>query len=140
MGTLAAVGSARADEVALELGPGRPVRQHEPAVRGGVGSSENRVPDCGGGCRADPALHWTGDRLLEEIGEGGSISQAGRALGMSYRRAWLLVDGLNHCFQRPVVRTNPGGWGGSVLTEFGADLVRKYRAIEREAREGPTER
>jgi len=71
-------------------------------------------------------------RLLEEIGRGGSISQAGRSLGMSYRRAWLLIDDLNRCFRQPVVRAKSGGsqGGGAVLTEFGAGLVRDYRAIE----------
>jgi molybdate transport system regulatory protein len=71
-------------------------------------------------------------RLLEEIDRGGSISQAGRNLGMSYRRAWLLIDDLNRCFRQPVVRAKSGGsqGGGAVLTEFGVELVRDYRAIE----------
>jgi molybdate transport system regulatory protein len=71
-------------------------------------------------------------RLLEEICRRGSISQAGRTLGMSYRRAWLLIDDLNRCFRQPVVRAKSGGWqgGGAVLTEFGFGLVRDYRAIE----------
>jgi molybdate transport system regulatory protein len=71
-------------------------------------------------------------RLLEEIGRGGSISQAGRSLGMSYRRAWLLIDDLNRCFRHPVVRAKSGGsrGGGAALTEFGAGLVQDYRAIE----------
>lgn len=71
-------------------------------------------------------------RLLEEIGRDGSISQAGRSLGMSYRRAWLLIDDLNRCFRQAVVRAKIGGsqGGGAVLTEFGTQLVRDYRAIE----------
>jgi molybdate transport system regulatory protein len=71
-------------------------------------------------------------RLLEEIGRGGSISQAGRSLGMSYRRAWLLIDDLNHSFRQAVVRAKTGGTqgGGAELTEFGSQLVRDYRAIE----------
>ena len=71
-------------------------------------------------------------RLLEEIDRTGSISQAGRALGMSYRRAWLLIDDMNQCFQHAVVSAKPGGsrGGGAVLTEFGAGLVRDYRSIE----------
>jgi molybdate transport system regulatory protein len=71
-------------------------------------------------------------RLLEEIGKGGSISQAGRALGMSYRRAWLLIDDLNRSFRQAVVQAKTGGsqGGGAVLTEFGSQLVRDYRAIE----------
>jgi molybdate transport system regulatory protein len=71
-------------------------------------------------------------RLLEEIDRGGSISQAGRTLGMSYRRAWLLIDDLNRCFRRPVVQAKSGGsqGGGAALTKFGVELVRDYRAIE----------
>jgi molybdate transport system regulatory protein len=71
-------------------------------------------------------------RLLEAIERTGSISQAGRSLGMSYRRAWLLIDDMNQCFRHPVVNARPGGsqGGGAVLTEFGAELIRDYRAIE----------
>jgi len=71
-------------------------------------------------------------RLLEAIDRTGSISQAGRALGMSYRRAWLLVDDLNRCFRQPVVSTKPGGarGGGAALTRFGHRLIERYRAIE----------
>ena len=71
-------------------------------------------------------------RLLEAIDRTGSISQAGRALGMSYRRAWLLIDDMNQCFRHAVVTAKPGGsqGGGAVLTEFGTELVCDYRAIE----------
>jgi molybdate transport system regulatory protein len=74
-------------------------------------------------------------RLLEAIGKTGSISQGGRALDMSYRRAWLLVDDMNRCFREPVVTTQPGGaqGGGAVLTDFGKNLIAKYRAIEVQA-------
>jgi molybdate transport system regulatory protein len=74
-------------------------------------------------------------RLLEAIGKTGSISQAGRALDMSYRRAWLLVDDMNRCFREPVVTTQPGGvqGGGAALTPFGLELIEKYRAIESRA-------
>jgi molybdate transport system regulatory protein len=74
-------------------------------------------------------------RLLEAIGKTGSISQAGRSLGMSYRRAWLLIDDLNRCFRAPVVVTRPGGarGGGAKLTQFGIKLIEKYRAIESQA-------
>lgn len=74
-------------------------------------------------------------RLLELVGEQGSISAAGRAIGMSYRRAWLLLDELNRSFPDPVIRARPGGrsGGGAVLTPFGTHLVASYRAIERDA-------
>ena len=73
--------------------------------------------------------------LLEAIRDTGSISQAGRSLGMSYRRAWLLVDDMNRCFREPVVTAQPGGsqGGGAALTEFGVKVIQKYRAIETEA-------
>jgi molybdate transport system regulatory protein len=79
-------------------------------------------------------------RLLETIRDCGSISQAGRSLGMSYRRAWLLVDSLNHCFRRPVVVTKPGGQhgGGTSLTAFGAALIHHYRTIEAKAHAAST--
>ena len=74
-------------------------------------------------------------RLLELIGEHGSISAAGRAMGMSYRRAWLLVDSLNHAFKEPVVLTQLGGsgGGGAALSGFGQAVVDHYRAMEHEA-------
>lgn len=72
-------------------------------------------------------------RLLEAIDDRGSISRAGRALGMSYRRAWMLIDNLNRTFRRQVVTARPGGerGGGAHLTPFGRTLVARYRAIER---------
>ena len=71
-------------------------------------------------------------RLLELIDTAGSISAAGRAMDMSYRRAWLLVEELNHLFREPVATTKLGGksGGGAALTPFGHSLVRHYRAIE----------
>ena len=74
-------------------------------------------------------------RLLELIGETGSISAAGRAMNMSYRRAWLLVDNLNRAFAEPVVATQLGGrsGGGAQLTSLGEAIVGHYRAMEREA-------
>jgi molybdate transport system regulatory protein len=74
-------------------------------------------------------------RLLEAIDKSGSISQAGRALGMSYRRAWLLIDDMNRCFREPVASTQPGGsrGGGATLTAFGRKLVGDFRAMERDA-------
>ena len=74
-------------------------------------------------------------RLLEAIASTGSISRAGRALGMSYRRAWLLVDDMNRSFRAAVVVTRGGGakGGGAALTAFGRELIEKYRAIEARA-------
>jgi molybdate transport system regulatory protein len=71
-------------------------------------------------------------RILELIGETGSISAAGRAMKMSYRRAWMLVDELNRMFRDPLVEARPGGvhGGGARLTEAGSDVVRRYREIE----------
>jgi molybdate transport system regulatory protein len=84
---------------------------------------------------ADRALGPGKIRLLEAIAKTGSISRAGRALGMSYRRAWLLVDDMNRSFRAPVVTTQPGGakGGGAALTSFGLELIEKYRAIETRA-------
>ena len=74
-------------------------------------------------------------RLLELIDSCGSISAAGRQMGMSYRRAWLLVDSLNRCFREPLVAAQVGGvkGGGAALTAFGRRVVAHYRAIERAA-------
>lgn len=74
-------------------------------------------------------------KLLELVGESGSISAAGRAMGMSYRRAWTLIDGLNRSFRSPVVTTQPGGarGGGAALTALGHDVIARYRAAERAA-------
>jgi len=75
-------------------------------------------------------------RLLEAIRDSGSISRGGRIMGMSYRRAWLLIDDLNRTFRRTVVTARPGGekGGGARLTPFGLALIDRYRAIERRAR------
>lgn len=78
---------------------------------------------------------WLGPgkiELLEAIGSTGSISAAGRTLGMSYRRAWLLVDAVNRLFKRPVVLAAAGGshGGGAELTDFGRALIAAYRRIE----------
>jgi molybdate transport system regulatory protein len=74
-------------------------------------------------------------RLLEAIRDTGSITKAGAALSMSYRRAWLLVDDMNNCFREPVIAAQVGGshGGGAVLTPFGRRLIDQYRAIEGEA-------
>jgi molybdate transport system regulatory protein len=73
--------------------------------------------------------------LLDAIAQSGSISAAARALGMSYRRAWLLVETMNECFKAPLVETATGGQhgGGAQVTDLGREVVRRYRAMERKA-------
>ena len=84
--------------------------------------------DLGGGLRIGPGKVV----LLEAIGRSGSISAAGRALKMSYRRAWELVEELNRVMGCPVVETAAGGagGGGARLTPAGEAVIRQYRAIE----------
>jgi molybdate transport system regulatory protein len=73
--------------------------------------------------------------LLEAIAEHGSISAAARALRMSYRRAWVLADQLNHLFARPLIDSAHGGegGGGAKLTPLGIEVVARYRRIEQAA-------
>ena len=73
--------------------------------------------------------------LLENIHACGSISAAGRAMDMSYKRAWDLVDEINRICRQVAVQRQTGGkkGGGAVLTPFGISLVARYRKIERDA-------
>ena len=73
--------------------------------------------------------------LLETIGREGSISAAARAMGMSYRRAWLLIDTMNRMFREPVVLARPGRVSGrsAEVTPWGARLVAAYREAEAKA-------
>jgi len=73
--------------------------------------------------------------LLEAIERTGSISAAARSLGMSYRRAWLLVDTMNQSFKSPVVETLTGGQrgGGARVTELGHDVLTRYLAMDAKA-------
>ncbi len=73
--------------------------------------------------------------ILEAINETGSISAAGRKLGMSYRRAWLLVDQMNQYFKESVVQAATGGaqGGGTTLTPTGIEVITLYRTIEQQA-------
>ena len=70
--------------------------------------------------------------LLEHIDRCGSISAAARAMGMSYRRAWLLVDAMNRNFRAPLVASSPGGsgGGGAHITDEGRTLIAHYRALQ----------
>lgn len=70
--------------------------------------------------------------LLDAIVAEGSISGAGRRLGMSYRRAWQLVDLMNRCWIAPLVDTSPGSarGGGAKLTAEGQDILASYRALQ----------
>jgi molybdate transport system regulatory protein len=82
-------------------------------------------------CGADIAIGPGKADLLEAIQTCGSISAAARSLGMSYRRAWLLVETMNRCFQEPLVATLAGGrhGGGARLTASGEQVLRAYREL-----------
>jgi molybdate transport system regulatory protein len=74
-------------------------------------------------------------RLLESIRDTGSISAAARDMRMSYKRAWVLLDSMNRAFTEPVISAAPGGLrgGGASLTEFGAEVLERYRRIDDQA-------
>jgi molybdate transport system regulatory protein len=76
--------------------------------------------------------------LLERVGRLGSIRKAAASMDMSYRKAWLLLKGLQQTFGGPVVVTETGGatGGGARLTELGSRLVASFRAIEKSAARG----
>jgi len=76
--------------------------------------------------------------LLEAIQRTGSISAAGRDLGMSYRRAWMLVDTMNRCFEAPLVETHPGGGknAGARVTVEGERALAAYRALSTQVEGG----
>lgn len=79
--------------------------------------------------------HWLGPgkaQILELIAETGSISAAGRRMGMSYKRAWMLVETLNTMFGAPLVESARGGaqGGGAHLTELGTEVAALFRRIE----------
>lgn len=76
--------------------------------------------------------------LLQAIAETGSIAAAGRRIGMSYKRAWQLVDVLNRDFAAPLVSASRGGarGGGAALTPLGAEVLAAYRALEAQAAAG----
>ena len=82
-----------------------------------------------------PAIGPGKAELIERIGKTGSISGAARAMGMSYRRAWQLVEALNRDFREPIVTTAIGGTrgGGAHVTPFGRRVVAAFRAMEGKA-------
>lgn len=75
--------------------------------------------------------------LLELISQTGSISAAGKAMGMSYKRAWSLVQALNDGFGAPLVETSRGGsaQGGATLTALGREVLERYRHMQQATRE-----
>ena len=77
-------------------------------------------------------------RLLEKVGELGSISAAARQMGMGYRRAWFLITSLQQGFDAPLIETERGGntHGGATITELGKELVRRFNAHEVEIQSG----
>ena len=74
-------------------------------------------------------------RLLDAIMDSGSISEAARRMGMSYRRAWTLVEAMNRDFLHPLVQTSAGGagGGGARVTGWGAQALARYREMEEKA-------
>ena len=82
-------------------------------------------------CGAEIAIGPGKADLLDAIRQTGSISAAARSLGMSYRRAWLLVETMNRCFKEPLVSTLAGGrhGGGTQLTAMGEQVLRRYREL-----------
>jgi molybdate transport system regulatory protein len=82
-----------------------------------------------------PAIGPGKAELIERVAHTGSISAAARAMGMSYRRAWQLVESLNRDYRQPVIRTAVGGrrGGGAHVTPFGKRVVARFRAMEEKA-------
>ena len=83
----------------------------------------------------EPAMGPGKAALIEQIDAAGSISAAARAMNMSYRRAWQLVEAINASFREPVVVTATGGkrGGGARVTDYGRALVASFHAMEHKA-------
>jgi molybdate transport system regulatory protein len=108
-----------------------PKKKQKSEESAAAGDRLNIRIDLAGGLRIGPGKV----AVLEEIARSGSISAAGRALRMSYRRTWELVEELNTGLGAPVVETAAGGsgGGGTVLTPAGKAVIERYRAIEMDA-------
>ena len=100
----------------------KPRRSHPPALRGPV------WVEAGKGV----AMSDAGADLLEQIAVCGSLSEAARRLGFSYRRAWMLLDAMNRRWHAPLVSTAVGGrrGGGARVTELGSAVLRGYRDLQ----------
>jgi molybdate transport system regulatory protein len=83
-------------------------------------------------CGGDFAIGPGKADLLAAIAATGSISAAGRQLGLSYRRTWLMVDTMNRCWREPLVATAHGGsrGGGATLTGLGTSVLARYRDLD----------
>jgi molybdate transport system regulatory protein len=111
--------------------PGRPrnSRRPEPSAKRGPRQIKGRIwVEVGG----KPAINDAAADLLEQIAACGSLSEAARRLGFSYRRAWMLLNGVNQRWPTPLVLTAIGGrrGGGAVLTETGRHVLRTYRDLQ----------
>lgn len=74
-------------------------------------------------------------KLMETLCQTGSISAAARRIGMPYKKAWMLLDGMNQAFTEPVITAAPGGagGGGATLTAFGAEVLERYQRLAKQA-------
>jgi molybdate transport system regulatory protein len=125
-------------DIALEATPPRkPSKASSPGVErpkkktAKAGSSIKLQIDFPGGVRLGPGKV----ALLEAIDSAGSLSRAAAEIGMSYRRAWLFMQQINQAFDQAAVSTPEHGHGGgpAKLTDFGRELIRQYRSIEKKA-------
>jgi molybdate transport system regulatory protein len=118
--------------------PRKKSRRGEPvsAESSGADAASPGVPQIRGRIAIEigdrPALGEAGADLLEQISISGSLSEAARQLHYSYRWAWLLVDGMNHAWEQPLVTTATGGkrGGGAQLTDFGRNVLSAYRQLQ----------
>src|SRR5215475_7182258 len=104
------------------------MRETLPTACGGMATARLRVSIV---FESGARIGYGEAKLLESIRDTGSISAAARDMGMSYKRAWVLLDSINQAFTDPVATAAPGGagGGGARLTTFGADLLERYHRI-----------